>query len=114
MYSGDELRQKIETEQSEIGRLHQEIAELKSIREDLYDSDEISSDSSEDIEDEDDLLDMLKELTLKNQQLEACCLAVILIVITVLKLYLSSIKERMKRKPIFLTFESLYLVTLLM
>ena len=76
MFLGDELRQKIETEQSEIGRLHQEIAELKSIREDLYDSDEISSDSSEDIEDEEDLLDMLKELTLKNQQLEVCDLMV--------------------------------------
>ncbi|XP_067653624.1 ralA-binding protein 1-like isoform X2 [Haliotis asinina] len=68
---GDELRQKIETEQSEIERLHQEIQELQYLRQDS-DLEDISSssESSYDSEDEDDLQDSLYQLIHDNEDLE--------------------------------------------
>ncbi|XP_046585343.1 LOW QUALITY PROTEIN: ralA-binding protein 1-like [Haliotis rubra] len=68
---GDELRQKIETEQSEIERLHQEIQELQYLRQDS-DLEDISSssESSYDSEDEDDLQDSLCQLIHDNEDLE--------------------------------------------
>ena len=66
--SADELKIKIETEQTEIERFQEEIAEIRSIREGLY-SDE-SSDSSDSSEDEDDLQEVLYKLKKENRQLE--------------------------------------------
>ncbi|XP_046350266.2 ralA-binding protein 1-like isoform X1 [Haliotis rufescens] len=68
---GDELRQKIETEQSEIERLHQEIQELQYLRQDSDLEDlSSSSESSYDSEDEDDLQDSLCQLIHDNEDLE--------------------------------------------
>ena len=67
---GDELRQKIETEQSEIERLHQEVAELRSIREELYVEDSSTSDSSAESDDDDTLNERYAELLKENKQLE--------------------------------------------
>ncbi|CAH1789683.1 unnamed protein product [Owenia fusiformis] len=64
----DELKMKIETEQTEIERFQEEIAEIRSIREGLY-SDE-SSDSSDSSEDEDDLQETLQRLKKENRELE--------------------------------------------
>ena len=71
-FPGDELRQKIETERSEIERLEQEIAELQAIREDLYEEGEedSSASSSEESEDEDELNDVLQQLISDNMQLQ--------------------------------------------
>lgn len=72
LYSkGDELRKKIETEESEIERLQQEIQELQYLRHDS-DLEEMSSgsDSSYESEDEEDLNDMLSSLIQENLQLE--------------------------------------------
>lgn len=69
-FPGDELRQKIETERIEIERLHQDIAELKEIREDLYDDDSSMSDSSEESEEEEELQELLQQLIRENRQLE--------------------------------------------
>ncbi|KAK7096270.1 ralA-binding protein 1-like [Littorina saxatilis] len=68
---GDELRKKIETEQSEIERLQQEIQELQYLRHDS-DLEEMSSasDSSYESEDEEDMNDMLSSLIQENLQLE--------------------------------------------
>ena len=65
---GDELRKKIETEQGEIDRLDQEIVELRSIREGLYDSDD-AWESSDESEDEEELTDMLYRLARENKHL---------------------------------------------
>ena len=67
---GDELRQKADTERNEIERLHQEIAELQAIRQDLYDSDDAWSDSSEESLDEAELNNVLYRLKQQNKQLE--------------------------------------------
>ena len=67
---GDELRQKADTERNEIERLHQEIAELQAIRQDLYDSDDAWSDSSEESLDEAELTNVLYRLKQQNKQLE--------------------------------------------
>lgn len=69
--TGDELRKKIETEESEIERLQQEIQELQYLRHDS-DLEDISSgsDSSYESEDEEDLADMLSTLIHDNLQLE--------------------------------------------
>ncbi|CAJ1099388.1 ralA-binding protein 1-like [Octopus vulgaris] len=68
---GDELHQKIETEQSEIERLHQEIVELNYLRQDS-DLDEIScsSESSSESEDEEELQEHLNQLIRDNELLE--------------------------------------------
>nr|KAG5707292.1 hypothetical protein BaRGS_000066 [Batillaria attramentaria] len=68
---GDELRKKIETEESEIERLQQEIQELQYLRHDS-DMEDMSSgsDSSYESEDEDDLAEMLSTLKQENHQLE--------------------------------------------
>ena len=71
--SGDELRQKIETEQDEIERLREEIMEIQVMREDLYSSDEDNSSvdsSSEGSLDGEDLMEELNRLTRENQELE--------------------------------------------
>ncbi len=67
---GDELRKKIETEQSEIDKLRQELVEVNSIRQDLYSSDEASSASSSDSEDDGELQEELEQLVRENQVLE--------------------------------------------
>lgn len=69
---GDELRKKIETEESEIDRLQQEIQELQYLRHDS-DLEDLSSgsDSSLESEDEDDLAEMLSTLKQENHQLES-------------------------------------------
>lgn len=73
LLAGDELRQKIETERSEIERLEQEIAELQAIRDDLYEEEEeSSSSSSEESEDEEELNDVLQQLISDNMQLQVC------------------------------------------
>ncbi|KAK3094980.1 hypothetical protein FSP39_008678 [Pinctada imbricata] len=66
-----ELRTKIETERSEIERLHQEIAELHYLRQDS-DQEEFSSDSesSYESEDEEDLQEILNQLIADNEVLE--------------------------------------------
>ncbi|XP_076463673.1 uncharacterized protein LOC143295884 isoform X2 [Babylonia areolata] len=68
---GDELRKKIETEESEIERLKQEIQELQYLRHDS-DLEDLSSasDSSIESEDEEDMNDMLSSLIQENLQLE--------------------------------------------
>ena len=68
---GDELRKKIETEESEIERLKQEIQELQYLRHDS-DLEDMSSasDSSIESEDEEDMNDMLSALIQENLQLE--------------------------------------------
>ena len=70
--AGDELRQKIETERSEIERLHQEMAELREVRDDLYsqDSEDSEEESSSSSEDEEELQETLASLIRENQQLE--------------------------------------------
>jgi len=68
LVNGDELRKKIETEQGEIDRLDQEIVELRSIREGLYDSDD-AWESSDESEDEEELTDMLYRLARENKHL---------------------------------------------
>ncbi|XP_041374372.1 ralA-binding protein 1-A-like isoform X2 [Gigantopelta aegis] len=67
----DELRQKIETEESEIERLHQEIQELQYLRQDS-DLEDMSScsDSSDESEDEEELQDILLTLKQENEILE--------------------------------------------
>lgn len=72
IFLGDELRQKIETERSEIERLHQEIAELQEIRDDLYEEDDSEDDSSSSSEDEDELQENLQKLIRENQELQVC------------------------------------------
>ena len=68
--TGDELRQKCETERNEIERLHQEIAELQQIRDDLYDDDDDdSSASSDESQDEEELQGVLNQLIKDNQEL---------------------------------------------
>ncbi len=69
VYLGDELRQKCETERNEIERLHQEIAELQAIRDDLYEEDDSSASSSEEEEDEEQLQQILNNLIRENEQL---------------------------------------------
>ncbi|XP_050412574.1 ralA-binding protein 1 [Patella vulgata] len=68
---GDELHQKIETEEKEIERLHQEIQELQYLR---HDSDledvSSSSDSSYDSDDDEDLEEILHQLIIENERLE--------------------------------------------
>lgn len=67
----DELHQKIETEQSEIERLHQEIVELQYLRQDSdLDDMSSSSESSYESEDEDELQDILNQLIRDNELLE--------------------------------------------
>ena len=79
VFVGNELRQKIETEQSEIERLKQDIEELEEIRRDLYDTSSTSSSmhySSEDSDDsdgewrEEELQDMMMALSRENAQYE--------------------------------------------
>lgn len=71
---GDELRQKIRMEKREIERLHQDIIELRMIREDMSDSDrDVSSSSSSDDSDDDDddeLQEILEQLIHDNKELE--------------------------------------------
>ena len=68
---GDELHQKIETEQSEIERLHQEIVELQYLRQDSdLDDMSSSSESSYESEDEDELQEILNQLIRDNELLE--------------------------------------------
>jgi RalA-binding protein 1 len=69
MAIGDELRQKIRTEKREIERLHQDIAEIQMIREDMYDSDDSTS-SSDDSDDSEDLREILQQLIRDNEELE--------------------------------------------
>lgn len=67
----DELHQKIETEQSEIERLHQEIVELQYLRQDSdLDDMSSSSESSYESEDEDELQEILNQLIRDNELLE--------------------------------------------
>ena len=68
MIVGDELRQKCETERNEIERLHQEIAELQQIRDDLYEEED-SSASSDESQDEEELQTILNKLIKDNQDL---------------------------------------------
>lgn len=71
-FLGDELHQKIETEQSEIERLHQEIVELQYLRQDSdLDDMSSSSESSYESEDEDELQEILNQLIRDNELLEA-------------------------------------------
>ena len=67
--TGDELRQKCETERNEIDRLHQEIAELQQIRDDLYEEDDSSASSDDDSQDEEELQSILNQLIKENQEL---------------------------------------------
>lgn len=69
LFEGDELRQKIRTEKREIERLHQDIVDLKMIREDMYESDESSS-SSDESDDSEDLREILQQLIRENEELE--------------------------------------------
>ena len=61
-------------EKREIERLHQDIIELRMIREDMSDSDRTSSESSsedsDDDEDDDDLQEVLEQLVRDNRNLE--------------------------------------------
>jgi hypothetical protein len=70
------LKQKIRMEKREIERLHQDIIELRMIREDMSDSDrESSASSSEDSNDEeedDNLQEILEKLIQENRKLEVC------------------------------------------
>ena len=78
MIVGDELRQKCETERNEIERLHQEIAELQQIRDDLYEEED-SSASSDESQDEEELQTILNKLIKDNQDLvvsESVCVYV--------------------------------------
>ena len=61
-------------EKREIERLHQDIIELRVIREDLSDSDQMSSSSSSDDSDDDDedLQQVLEQLICDNRNLEVC------------------------------------------
>ena len=74
--AGDELRKKMETEESEIERLQQEIQELQYLRHDS-DLEDMSSnsDSSYESEDEDDMNEMLSTLIQENLQLEVSLLS---------------------------------------
>lgn len=63
------MRQKCETERNEIERLHQEIAELQQIRDDLYEEDDSSSSSDDDSQDEEELQQILSQLIRENQEL---------------------------------------------
>uniref|UniRef100_A0A0B7AGD4 Uncharacterized protein n=1 Tax=Arion vulgaris TaxID=1028688 RepID=A0A0B7AGD4_9EUPU len=68
---GDELRQKIATERSEMERLNQEIQELQYLRQDSDLEDlSTSSSSSDESEDEDDLQDLVSQLIQENEELE--------------------------------------------
>ncbi|XP_064595875.1 ralA-binding protein 1-like [Liolophura sinensis] len=68
---GDELKQKIETEQSEIERLKQEIVELQYLRQDSDLEDYSStSESSDESEDEEELTELLNSLIAENEELE--------------------------------------------
>ena len=70
-HTGDELRQKWETERNEITRLHQEIAELQQIRDDLYEEEDDSSASSDEDETQDEaqLQAILQTLIKQNHEL---------------------------------------------
>ena len=82
---GGELRQKIESEHSEIERLHQDIQDVKAIRQDLYSSEEEEEDEEEEEEElssdesleEEILLEMMQQLEKENKDLEVsvqdCC-----------------------------------------
>lgn len=71
MTTGDELKQKIETEQSEIERLKQEIVELQYLRQDSDLEDYSStSESSDESEDEEELTELLNSLIAENEELE--------------------------------------------
>ena len=76
VWAGDELRKKMETEESEIERLQQEIQELQYLRHDS-DLEDMSSnsDSSYESEDEDDMNEMLSTLIQENLQLEVSLLS---------------------------------------
>ena len=79
-FLGSELRQKIESEHSEIERLNQDIADVKAIRQNLYSSDDDDDDddsddgsddgSSDESLEEEMLLEMLQQLTRENKEIE--------------------------------------------
>ena len=80
-FLGSELRQKIESEHSEIERLNQDIADVKAICQTLYssDDDDDNDDGSDDVSDdgssvgsleEEILLEMLQQLTKENKEIE--------------------------------------------
>lgn len=70
--SGAELRQKIDNERSESGRLREEINEVQTMREDVMSDEESDSDDSDYSVEEEDLMSVLQQLISANAQLEVC------------------------------------------